>query len=577
MSLLGCNSKLIWNDLFFHLFDVISMNPFKKGIILCKNFDSIHNELLEIFYSYMQQHNHNMSNVSISFIIITEQISFIPNNILNICNIISVPKPDLTQYENILRRSIAKKFSKFPPMDAENSALPERSGDKPLNLSALRSDKLKLGFDSISVNPLNSTSLQSGDSNDFSEKNTGSLKNIFPKSPLEKTCSSKNKKEPKQKTRVSSKNKIRGSKEKSSPLDTDDTKVIESENRRTFKEREAIENSPKCNEGKFKESNVIFNPLSFHSEQSRIGGDGIEVDPLNWKIDGRSQNDSRSKVLRSETKDNSSFVIQPSGDFPSDCQFLSQAPEKTVEKETFFQKVALFNFPHQVVENLVLQERSASNTINPPSLNSGESSNDCHSSNVHQLSNIKEIHGLLLKEFKNIPECKEDKTKNTFTIICDNIIHEIIHYNEISMLKLRDIIYDILTYNLNIYECIWYIIEYIVSLDTIMLRCTPDKLSFDSDSVSTKTLNSPSLHSGEFSTDSRSSNVRRFSNLSSSKSPPNSSEENIKKNSVTEQKILQILKHTFLFFKYYNNNYRPIYHLEHFFYNVIVILHSPSF
>ena len=208
MSLLGCNSKLIWNDLFFHLFDVISMNPFKKGIILCKNFDSIHNELLEIFYSYMQQHNHNMSNVSISFIIITEQISFIPNNILNICNIISVPKPDLTQYENILRRSIAKKFSKFPPMDAENSALPERSGDKPLNLSALRSDKLKLDFDSISVNTLNSTSLQSGDSNDFSEKNTGSLKNIFPKSPLEKTCSSKNKKEPKQKTRVSSKNKI---------------------------------------------------------------------------------------------------------------------------------------------------------------------------------------------------------------------------------------------------------------------------------------------------------------------------------------------------------------------------------
>lgn len=91
MALLGCNSKMLWNEIYTQITDVILAKPEKTGIILCKQFHNIHTELLETFYSYMQ----TTPNVSmkIKFIIMTEEVSFIPNNIINCCKIIRVAKP----------------------------------------------------------------------------------------------------------------------------------------------------------------------------------------------------------------------------------------------------------------------------------------------------------------------------------------------------------------------------------------------------------------------------------------------------------------------------------------------------
>ena len=93
MSLLGCNSKLIWHDIYNHILDIIYIKPKKIGIIVLKNFHKIHNELLDIFYSYMQ--NNIQKNIKIIFFIITEHISFLPENILQICQIISIKNPTL--------------------------------------------------------------------------------------------------------------------------------------------------------------------------------------------------------------------------------------------------------------------------------------------------------------------------------------------------------------------------------------------------------------------------------------------------------------------------------------------------
>ena len=68
MSLLGCNSKTLWHEIFFQLVDIISVKQNKIGIIVCKNFHTINSELLEIFYSYMQQYNMKNSNILIKFI-----------------------------------------------------------------------------------------------------------------------------------------------------------------------------------------------------------------------------------------------------------------------------------------------------------------------------------------------------------------------------------------------------------------------------------------------------------------------------------------------------------------------------
>jgi len=81
MSLLGCNSKLLWHEIYQQIVDIISTKIDKSGIIVCKYFHEIHSELLENFYSYMQQNT--SIGVDIKFILITEELSFIPDNILN--------------------------------------------------------------------------------------------------------------------------------------------------------------------------------------------------------------------------------------------------------------------------------------------------------------------------------------------------------------------------------------------------------------------------------------------------------------------------------------------------------------
>ena len=89
MSLLGCNAKSLWNEIYNQIIDIANTKPNNQFTILCKNFHQIHNELLYIFYSYMQ----TIENTHINYIILTEQLGYIPCNILDRCNIISVSKP----------------------------------------------------------------------------------------------------------------------------------------------------------------------------------------------------------------------------------------------------------------------------------------------------------------------------------------------------------------------------------------------------------------------------------------------------------------------------------------------------
>ena len=96
MSLLGCNSKLLWHEIYQQIVDIISAKTDKSGIIVCKYFHEIHSELLENFYSYMQQNN--SIGVDIKFILITEELSFIPDNILNCCEVINISRPTKTSY-----------------------------------------------------------------------------------------------------------------------------------------------------------------------------------------------------------------------------------------------------------------------------------------------------------------------------------------------------------------------------------------------------------------------------------------------------------------------------------------------
>lgn len=106
MSLLGCNTKLLWNEFYNTIIDVLLAKTERQGIIICKNFQDINSELLESFYSYMQIKMCRW--VDVKFILVTESVSFIPDSIIKCCHIISVPRPSHSQYNKCLCEKIPR-------------------------------------------------------------------------------------------------------------------------------------------------------------------------------------------------------------------------------------------------------------------------------------------------------------------------------------------------------------------------------------------------------------------------------------------------------------------------------------
>ena len=108
MSLLGCNSKVFWHEIYMQIIDIISAKTEKSGIIVCKYFHDIHSELLENFYSYMQKNT--SLGIDLKFIIITEEISFISDNIINCCEIINISRPSKICYTKCLKNKLPVKL-----------------------------------------------------------------------------------------------------------------------------------------------------------------------------------------------------------------------------------------------------------------------------------------------------------------------------------------------------------------------------------------------------------------------------------------------------------------------------------
>jgi DNA polymerase III delta prime subunit len=111
MSLLGCNAKILWNEIYNKILDITFTKSNGCFIIVCTNFHQIHSELLENFYSYMQ--TFHQDSIKLKFILITEELSFINNNIINRCEIISVPRPTKSKYSKIIKNINSNSLQKI--------------------------------------------------------------------------------------------------------------------------------------------------------------------------------------------------------------------------------------------------------------------------------------------------------------------------------------------------------------------------------------------------------------------------------------------------------------------------------
>ena len=94
MSLLGCNSKHLWNEIYSQIQDIVSSRSNTTAFVMCKNFHKIHSELLETFYSYMSD--------NLKFVILSEHVSFLPDNILHRCKMIPFKRPTATMYNKCI-------------------------------------------------------------------------------------------------------------------------------------------------------------------------------------------------------------------------------------------------------------------------------------------------------------------------------------------------------------------------------------------------------------------------------------------------------------------------------------------
>jgi hypothetical protein len=94
MELLGCHSKNIWSEIYKCVIDIIQARKKKLFYIVCKNFEKIHLDLLEIFNFYMDYLQ--IERIHVKYILLTENVSFIPYKILQKCKIINVKQPSIS-------------------------------------------------------------------------------------------------------------------------------------------------------------------------------------------------------------------------------------------------------------------------------------------------------------------------------------------------------------------------------------------------------------------------------------------------------------------------------------------------
>jgi hypothetical protein len=116
---------------------------------------------------------------------------------------------------------------------------------------------------------------------------------------------------------------------------------------------------------------------------------------------------------------------------------------------------------------------------------------------LENITNIKNLH------------LYNDELMLQYKIICNKILHNLKNIEESNFLKFRDILYDMFIYNLDISDCIWYIISTLIN-----------------------------------------------------------------ENKIRKEQLSPILIKTYCFFQYYNNNYRPIYHMENYLLSLAKIIHG---
>ena len=102
MSLLGCNPKMVWHEIYGQIIDIVYSTSEKTRYIVCKNFHDCPADLLDIFYSYVD-HKIIFPHISLRFIFVTTGLSFVPDTLLKKARVVQLRRPTKEMYATLLR------------------------------------------------------------------------------------------------------------------------------------------------------------------------------------------------------------------------------------------------------------------------------------------------------------------------------------------------------------------------------------------------------------------------------------------------------------------------------------------
>lgn len=102
------NAKTIWMDILKSIMDVATTN---YAVIMCKNIHLMNEELLDIFYYLIPKLE------TLKWIFISEHIDFIPNEIINICERISLKRPTKQFYMSLREKMQQGEYTPHARLD----------------------------------------------------------------------------------------------------------------------------------------------------------------------------------------------------------------------------------------------------------------------------------------------------------------------------------------------------------------------------------------------------------------------------------------------------------------------------
>lgn len=174
MGLLGCNSKTLWHEIYLQILDIVAIKPNRMGIIVCKNFHLIHSELLEIFYSYIQDNYKwkDVKDITIKYILLTEQISFISNNIVSNFIVINFPRPTMEDYRRVIEQQMAQTETEQTETVQKETAQTETEMYEIMHI-----DNIKSLYNTPFYNSINMCEISATISNTNNKNNKGNKSN----------------------------------------------------------------------------------------------------------------------------------------------------------------------------------------------------------------------------------------------------------------------------------------------------------------------------------------------------------------------------------------------------------------